>query len=208
MAMHAKYVGTTFRPSNATLPGNESSDNPLEFDLVPAWGGDVARIKSIVYATTGLVQGGDWSPEIQAAVIAAFDSGAPAFINTITAIRGLTVPAVMALRSGQIPELPVAVDPADGQTRANHDAPIAVTNGVQFSRLAGALMTLALLVAMEIGKLTDKAERDLDPRFFGQPSGSGGKGTARKAKGSTAKTARPKSRRRETAGNDSTATGT
>lgn len=205
MGMHVPYSRTTYRPGDDILPGNKTSDNPLEFDIVPAWGGDLARIKSLIYATMGLVQGKEWGPQVQEAVIAAFDTGAPVFENTVTAIRGLSVPSIMALRAGLIPALPKTVQ--DGGMKSDPEAPYEVMNGRAFSKLCGALAGTALHVAMEIGKLSDKAEQAMDPRFFKQPSGSSGTAKAGRGKGSTVATARPTSRRRGTAASDSTAAG-
>lgn len=196
MAYHVPYARETFRPVNDMLPGNETADNPVEFDIVPAWGADLARIKSIVFASAGLVNEFDWSPETQRAVIAAFESGAPAFQNTITAIRGLSIPAIMAVRAGLLPELPLK---ADGTNMVpDPEAPYQVTTGIAFMRIVGALPAMGLHVASKIAKLSDQAEQD--PRFFGQPSGSGGPGKGSPAAGSTAGTALPTSRRRGTAG--------
>lgn len=205
MALHIPYHRHTFRPVNDVLPGNATSDNPLEFDIVPAWGGDLARIKSIVFASLGLVNGDDWGPEAQEAVIAAFGSGAPAFLNTVTAIRGLSVPAIMAVRAGLIQTLPQAVK--DGESVADPEAPYQVVNGLQFSRLCGAMPGMSLHVASEIAKISTEAERAMDPRFFKRPSGSGGPATAGKGRATNARTARPTSRRRATAASDSMPTG-
>lgn len=198
MAYHAIYQPDTFRPQ----VGNDSTENPLEFDIVPAWGADLARVKSIVYSSMGLSQDQDWSPETQRAVGAAFEGGAVMFVNTVTAIRGLTVPAAMALRAGLIIELPFRVAPGQSEPQPDPQAPIPVTTGLQFSKLAGALVVIAFEVAMAIGKLSDRA--NLDPRFFGRPSGSGGRGPANQEATTTAGTA-PRGRKNSgTAGRRST----
>ena len=45
------HVGLdTFRPVNDLVPGNATADRPLEFDLVPAWGADLARVIGCVEA--------------------------------------------------------------------------------------------------------------------------------------------------------------
>lgn len=184
---HVPYSIDTFKPIDAIVPGNSTADNPLEFDIVPPWGPDLARLKSVILAATGLVEESGWTPEVQAAVIAAFDTGASAFTNTVTAIRGLTIPARMALRAGVIREIPPG---------GNMDTPVPIVSGQQFSSIAGAVGGLALHVAFALVNLAGK--QDIDARFFVQPSGSGGPGTP-KAKRSTAGNARPASRRRETA---------
>jgi hypothetical protein len=203
MAYHVPYARDTFKPTNDMIEGNETADNPVEFDIVPAWGGDLQRIKAIVYSAIGLVQSTDWTPEVQRAIAQSCDFGAAAFINTVTAIRGLTIPAVMALRAGLIPELPTKQDGTN--IVPDPEAPYHVTTGIAFSRIAGALPAMALHVASRIGSISDKAE--MDPRFFTQPSGFGGTGTQDPAKDTTARTARRTSRRRGTAGKPSTAAG-
>lgn len=187
MAFEVPYSTDTFRPViDDIVPGNATADDPLEFDIAPAWGGDLARLKSVVFATVGLAQDGDWSPATQAAVIKAFETGAVAFVNTITAIRGLRIPAAMAIRAGILV----------GTPPGGPGAKVQVTTGEQFSRICGALTGTALHVATAIIKLSGKNE--VDPRLFVQPSGSGGQGT-QPARTSTAGSARSKSRRRGTA---------
>jgi hypothetical protein len=205
MAWHVPYTRHTFRPVNDILPGNEHADHPVEFDIVPAWGGDLARIKSIVFASTGLIQERVWSPDVQEAVIKAFDTGGPAFIDTVTAVRGLTIPSIMAVRAGLILDPPTKVL-ENGQTVPDHDAPHAILNGLAFSRICGALPAMALHVASEIAKISDKAEQAMDPRFFKQPSGSSSAATGAKGRGSNATTARRTSRRRGTAASGSVPT--
>ncbi len=201
MAFHVQYSGETFRPVNDQIPDNETSDNPVEFDIVPAWGPDLARVKSIVYAAAGLVQDKDWTPETQRAVIAAFETGAPAFLNTVTAIRGLTVPAAMALRAGVIDTLPIKAE--TGQP--DRTAAVAIQNGRSFMRIVGALPAMGLHVAARIAALSNQAEQD--PRLFKQPSGSGTPETASQAAGTTVAAARRRSRRRGTAARPSTKPG-
>lgn len=189
-----------FRPLNALVPGNDVADNPLEFDLAPAWGPDLARIRSIITASLGLSQEADWSDQVQQVVISSFEHGAPAFINTIEAIRGLTIPAGMARRAGLITDANMPVKPGTKQVDA--DAPVAVTTGYQFSRICGALPAIALHVATKIAEISQKAE-GIDPRFFAQPSGSGGNGMQAATAG-TAASARRTPRRRGTAANAGT----
>lgn len=192
MAYQIPYSGATYRPPNDLIPGNQAADNPVEFDLVPAAGADLARLKSVIYAAAGLVDG-SWSPDLQAAVIAAFDQGGDVFARTVTAVRGLTVPAAAALRFGVISELPKTADVPSGDPKA----PVVISNGWDFSRVAGLLTALALALAFEVAKLS-KAEA-VDPRFFGRPSGSSSPGTRRK-RISTADSVPNGSRRPETAG--------
>lgn len=197
MSHQIPYHRDTFRPLSDLVPGNETSDNPVEFDLAPAGGGDLARLKSVVFATTGLVQDGSWTPEVQEAVIRAFETGAPAFVNTVESIRGLTIPAALALRVGIIQELPKHVPPGKAQVEPNPEAPIPVVSGLGFAKICGFVPLMAFHVAMKLVALSGKAEA-IDPRFFGQPSGSGGPGTA-EATNTTAGSVRRRSRRRGTA---------
>ncbi len=157
------YATDTVRIAADLLPGNDTSDNPLEFDIVPPWGPDLARLKSLMLATTGLTDDG-WSPAMQELVIKAFETGASAFVNTVTAVRGLSVPRAMALRAG--------IEIHDPKTQR-----VQITTGVDFSKVCGALQLapIALHVAFQIVALSKK--QDVDPRFFVQPSGSGGAAT-------------------------------
>lgn len=197
MSYQIPYHRTTFRPVNDLLPGNQDTDNPVEFDLAPAAGADLARIKSVVYATLGLVQGDAWTPDVQEAVIRAFDTGAPAFVNTVEAIRGLTIPAALALRVGIIQELPKHVPPGKSSLEPNPEAPVPVVSGLGFSKICGFVPAMALHVAMQIAEISQKTEA-VDPRFFGLPSGSGGPGT-QDQKASTAGNARRRSKGKGTA---------
>jgi hypothetical protein len=192
VAHQIPYQQKTYRPDDDLIAGNTTASNPVEFDLAPAEGQDMARIKSILVATGGLLAADAWSAEVQRAVISAFETGAPAFNNTVEAIRGLTVPAALAKRVGMIDQV---VDPS---------AQIPVVNGVQFGRVGMFFPVLAMQVAAEIVNLSNHA--NVDPRFFVQPSGSGGPATSNGTAG-TADTApqRPEgngtagSRRRKTA---------
>lgn len=193
-----------FRPVNDLIPGNATSDNPLEFDLAPAWGPDLARIRSIIHASLGLTQGAEWGDDIQRSVIASFEHGAAAFVNTVEAVRGLTVPAAMAFRAGLITEQDYPTLP--GTKTLDHQAQVAVRTGLAFSRICGAVPAMAIHVAMQIAEISAKSEAVQDPRFFGQPSGSGGTVT-RQRKRSAARAASRTSRRRETAASGGTKPG-
>lgn len=193
MAFHVPYATDKQKIPNGLIAGNEAADNPVEFDISPAWGADLARLKSVVIALTGVADErdlsvGNWTPAMQEAVIKAFETGAPAFINTVTAIRGLTIPVPMALRAGIIP----AVPPSGPATL------VPITTGEEFSRICGhsELTGIALFLAFKIVALTGK--QDIDTRFFAQPSGSGGPGT-QPATTTTAGSAPSTSRRRGTA---------
>ena len=205
MAYQVPYTRDTFRIPNTVIPGNEQSDNPVEFDLAPAWGSDMARIRSMIQATVGLVTENGWTPEIQDSVLKSFDTGAGAFVNTVEAIRGLTIPAAAAVRAGLLDKVPTHVPAGKTEAVPYPDAPFAITDGVAFSRVAGGMTVLALIVAMKIADLSQTAEKALDPRLFVQPSGSGGPGMPSGTNG-TADSARRPSRRPGTAGKGSTRT--
>lgn len=197
MGMHIPYSQDIYRLPDALSPGNSVTEQPIQFTLEPAWGPDLARIKSVIFATAGLVQFSDWSPDMQNAVTEAFEHGARAFINTITKIEGLTIPALMAKRAGLIPALPTKV--VDGQPVPDPQAPVPILDGLAFSKIcgSGSVLALSMSVAARIASLSEDAQ--VDPRFFAQPSGSGGPET-RPATATTATAARPTSRRRGTAG--------
>jgi hypothetical protein len=182
-----------FRPTNDLIPGNQQADNPVSFDLAPAWGPDLARLRSIVAGSMGLVQDQDWSPAVQQAVVAALENGQSAFVNTVTAVRGLTIPAAMALRAGLIGALPLV----PGTTDPDPAAAVPVLDGFGFSRICGAVPAMACHVALKIMEISAKSE--VDPRLFVQPSGSGGTGTPEATAG-TAAPAHRTPRRRGTAG--------
>lgn len=193
MALHLSYLTVkAFRPINDIVPGNQESSDPVEFDLLPAWGGDKARIKSLMFGVLGIL-GDSWTDEMQQSVIAALDKGASeVFVRTVAAVRGLTIPAIMALRAGILTK---ADDP---------DAKVAIRTGSDFSKIAQAIPGMAFHVAMEINKISDETQQD--PRFFGQPSGSGGPATSAN-KITNAKGARRRSRRREIVASGSTQPG-
>lgn len=198
MGMHIPYTGDKFRIPDSLAPGNSVAERPILFHLEPAWGPDLARIKSVIFATAGLVNTTDWSPDMQSAVTEAFGHGQLAFINTITQIEGLTIPARMAQRAGLLENLPTKVG-ADGQAVPDPDAPFPITTGRHFAAIcgSGSVLALSMTVAAKIASLSEDAL--IDPRFFAQPSGSGGPGTRPKMPTSAA-AANPTSRRRETAG--------
>lgn len=201
MAMHVPFETNTYTVPDELLPGNSLDPNPVEFDLEPAWGPDLARLKSVAYGTLGITQTQQWTPEVQEAVIGAFQVGAPGFANTVKGVRGLTVDARMALRGGLIAELPTTV--VDGRTVPDLKAKFVITNGFQFSKICTGMIAMSMLVAAEIIKLSEAAEKAMDPRFFPQPSGSGGTGTPGKTPAGTAKTARRRTKKRGTVASDS-----
>lgn len=167
----APYSTATIKIPNVLVPGNEESDNPLEFDIAPAWGPDIARLRSVMEASS--VVGGDWDPATQDTVVKAFQTSGGAFVNAVTAVRGLVVPFQMALRAGLVAAM---------QPSAKPDQKIPVTTGADFSRISSDpnMLGISLFVAYEVMKLT-KAN-NVDSRFFMQPSGSSGVGTGRRTR--------------------------
>jgi hypothetical protein len=170
MSYQIPYEDATFTPDDDLIPGNLQADNPVKFELVPAGGPDLARLKSVLFAAAGLTNNGVWSPEMQAAVIGSFESGSGVFERCITAIHGFNIPAALAVRVGILNAVPVRADD-EGKVRPDPKAPVPITNGVEFSKIAGFQTALALAVAFEIMKIS-KQVNALDPRLFAQPSGS------------------------------------
>lgn len=196
MSYQIPYSEDTFRPEADLIPGNDQADNPVEFDLAPAGGSDLARLKSVLYAAAGLANDGTWSPDMQAAVIAAFETGSPVFDRCVLGIRGFNVPSALAVRVGLLPKVPVKAD-ANGKVAPDPSAPFPIVNGLAFAKIAGFQTALALAVAFEIMKISKQVEA-LDPRFFVQPSGSLSAGTPG-AKTGTVPRVRKGPGRRETA---------
>lgn len=192
MAYQLTYKRDTYKPSNKVIPGNETDSNPVEFDLAPAEGPDLARIKSLLIATSGIVGNVNWSPEAQDAVIKAFETGGPAFVNTIERVRGFTVPAAMAKRAGLILDMPTHVPEGKTAPEPNFNAPIAIVTGLDFSRVCGFCPVLGMMVAGEIVKLTQKTE--VDTRFFELPGGSGGPGISPASPSTAADASQPPGR--------------
>lgn len=172
MALHLSYATKTYRPPNGVVPGNDDAQLPVEFDLAPAEGPDLARLKSILVATSGLVADMEWTPSVQQIVVSAFQHGAPAFVATVTAVRNLTVPAAMALRVGLIETLPTHVPPGGQSPVPNPAAPVPIRTGFEFARVCSFISGVAMAVANEILQITNAS--GIDARFFEPPSGSGG----------------------------------
>lgn len=191
MSWHIPYSDQTYKPGDDLVPGNSSSETPVIFKILPAAGSDKARIRSIIMASAGLVER-DWSPDTQRAVIEAFDQGGDVFARTIESIQGLSVPMKAAWRFG-LADRPTDLKPDD--PRGRESFPIVV--GFQFAKIAGLLTTLSLMLAFEIGKLSNDAE-SIDPRFFGRPSGLPSTGNLLNPTG-TVGSARKRPRRRGTA---------
>jgi hypothetical protein len=175
----------TSGPRTTWCPGNEQADNPVEFDLAPAWGAGPGPDQVHRPGSMGLVQDQDWSPAVQQAVVAALETGQSAFVNTVEAVRGLTMPAAMALRAGLIPALPLMPGTANPDPRRRSRCTDGLRVQPDLRRGAGD----GVHVALKIAEISAKSE--VDPRFFVQPSGSGGTGTP-EATASTAGSAQPR----------------
>lgn len=189
MPYDVPYTEETYTPEDALVPGNSTSDRPVEFDIAPAGGADLARLKSIIYATAGLTSNGMWTDALQTSVEDAFRHGARVFEGTVLAVRNFTVPAGMAHRAGIWGQK----DPP-----ADRKEPFPITTGRQFAAVAGFVSSIALSVAFHITALSGKVE-GMDSRFFAQPSGSGSRGISPKTAG-TATDARRDKGARGTAG--------
>jgi hypothetical protein len=181
MAYQIPYETETYRVEDALIAGNSRADNPVEFDLAPAGGSDLARLKSVLVASGGLMDE-KWSPETQAATIAAMSTGNDVFTRTVLAVRGLTVPAALAVRVGIIPEVPERADAA-GVVKPDPKAPVLISDGAQFARVSGFLSGVALGVAFRLIKISSQVD-EVDPRFFVRPSGSPSPGTRKRTIGS------------------------
>lgn len=173
MALHLKYITTTFRPGDDILPGNSTAAAPLEFDLAPAEGPDLARLKSIIVGTGGLTGDIPWTEAAQGIVVSSIVHGRDAYVNTVTAIRGLTVPAALALRAGLVDTegVPKKIHRAGEDPRPDLEAPIAVRTGYAFAKVCGFMPGIAMTVAGKIAELTNA--QAIDPRFFAPGFGSG-----------------------------------
>jgi hypothetical protein len=170
MSYQIPYESATFTPDDDLIPGNAKADNPVVFEIVPAGGSDLARLKSVLYASAGLTAEGTWSPEMQAAVIGSFDLGAAVFERCVTSVRGLSIPAVLAVRVGLLAEIPVRANDK-GQVRPDPNAPVPITTGPEFTKIVPFQTALALTLCFEIMKISRQVER-LDDRLFVEPSGS------------------------------------
>lgn len=157
MSASFKFGTETFRP--LCLPGNskaeERGEKPTEFDLVAVGGASRARLKSLLIATSGLAATGNWTPEVQDAVIRAFETGPAVFAEGVTRIRELTAPAALCLKVGLLRELPAGLHP---------DSQVPITTGFEFAQIAGHWPILAYEIALAIARISDQA--DIDPRFF------------------------------------------
>lgn len=185
MAYRIPFHRVAYRPE--TIPGNTESDTPVEVDLSPVGGVELAKAKTLVTAlgTLGLVDAG-WSGAHERTVVEGLKSAPDLFKQGIDAIRGLSVPAAMAVKVGLLPKVPDGLTP---------DSDVPVTTGEQFVRLVPYQTALALELVMRLVKLSTEA--DIDPRFFASPTTS----PATRANGSgSAPPAAPRRGRRATAG--------
>jgi hypothetical protein len=160
MSYTVPFTETEYTPHS--IPGNLEADAPVRFYLSAAGGPDLARLKSILYASGGLSSETDWSAALQRDVAAAFAHGAELFTNTVDRIEGMTVPAAMAIKAGILQ--------ADPTRPIDRQAPIVIDTGAKFARVCGWLTVLAFEVAMKIAELS--REVDADTRFFGSSTTS------------------------------------
>lgn len=151
MAHTIPFFREPFTPK--TIQGNAESDVPVVFFLSSAGGPDLARIKSILYASINLTHEANWTPEVARNVASAFASGSDLFVSTVEKIQGLTVPAALARKVG-----------LDVDAKAKDDTEIPVTTGTAFARVARYSPLLAFEVAMEISRITK--DEQIDPRLF------------------------------------------
>lgn len=150
---------TTYRPES--IPGNATADKPVEFSLSQVGGQDLIKLKGLVYATSVLAHAHTWQKEMSAAAMDAFQQSPTFFIRGIDGIANLTVPLALAKKAQIAPIVPDGVDEPES---------VAIKNGTQFAAISPYVLALAFEIAMQIAKLSSDSE--IDPRFFGQGSGS------------------------------------
>lgn len=177
------FAEKTIRP--LCVKGNEGAESPVEFDICAVGGAAKARLRSMILATSGLAEMGEWTDAVQKQVIASFENGAGVFIEGITEIRGLKVAAALALRVGILSEIPKGLD---------RKSDIPISTGFHFSKICGFWPILSFEIAMAIAEISGQAE--IDPRFFGwlgtslgrpaAPSGIAGPAAATRAANETA----------------------
>lgn len=191
MAYQLRYATKTYRPGNDVIPDNEASSTPVEFDLAPAEGTDLARLKSIIVGMGGLVADMPWTADAQHVVTSSIQNGASAFTNTVRAVRNLTVPAGMALRAAIVAQkdIPKRVLVPGQPPAPDLEAQIPVRTGFEFARVCGFVPVLSMHLGKEILELTN--ESGIDPRFFVPPSGSGGQETPATPDGSATAVQQP-----------------
>jgi len=203
MAYQIPFHRDVYVLPDQAVPQNSQSQTPVRVTLVPPSGPDLARLKSVVYANTGLMDQVDdnWTREQQLAVISAFETGVPVFINTVLLVENLSVPAGMAKQAGIIPTLPTKPDQeAANQTIPDFDASIQIRTGHEFAMVAGYLPVIAFYVAIRLLALSGKLS-NLDARLFAPPGGSGATATPDRTSGAARPARRTKgSRKRATAG--------
>lgn len=150
---------TTFRP--LSIPGNATADKPVELELSQVGGQDLIKLKGLVYATSVLAHAHSWQKEMSAAAMDAFQQSPTFFVRGIDSISNLSVPLALAKKAQIAPIVPEGVEPPET---------VAIKNGTQFAAVSPYVLALAFEVAMQIAKLSSDSE--IDPRFFGQGSGS------------------------------------
>ncbi len=149
----------TFRP--LSIPGNATADKPVEFTLSQVGGQDLIKLKGLVYATSVLAHANAWQKEMSAAAMDAFQQAPTFFVRGIDGINNLTVPMALAKKAQIAPIVQEGAEPPET---------VAIKNGTQFAAVSPYVLALAFEVAMQIATLSSDSE--IDPRFFGQGSGS------------------------------------
>lgn len=162
MAHVIPFSFETFKP--ISIKGNLEDPKPVEFELEAVGGSDRARLRAIILASEGMTAGSAaWTPEVQAAVVAAFDTGAAAFRAGVRSVRNLSATAAHAVRVGILP--PDAVRcPQYPNAKIEPDALVPILTGSEFAAVAGFFPLLAFEVAIAIARLSGQSE--IDPRFF------------------------------------------
>jgi hypothetical protein len=187
MAYQIPYTDGTFTPPDDIIPGNSTAEHPVVFHLSPVQGADRARLRSILFATGSLADSlGDWSPDMQNAVIAAYGKGGELFMRCVDKVEGLTVPGKMAKRA--------LIIPPDKHDTVPDAADIPIRTGTDFAMISGYVLSLSFLVAMEVAKMSNLLE-GMDRRLFGSPSGSRSTGTPGPTPGTAGRAKRGRGRR-------------
>jgi hypothetical protein len=176
-----------WKPNNLIIKDNETSDDPIIFNLTPPEGQDIARLNLLLHAYASLVEGIPFMAQQQTSIDAAFTNGRRGFHRTIESIEGLVVPMRLAKRAGIV----------DGEKGKITGKVFPVTTGKEFAAISGFQTGLTVALAGELMSLVNDVNK-LDPRFFALRSGSGSQETPGGTNGS-ATSASPTPEKPETA---------
>lgn len=155
MSHHIPFNEETYRPKS--LLGNDTADNPVEFELSQVGGPDLVRLKQILFALGAVGMVVEFTPELSRNCCEALTAAPGLFARGVDAIRNFTVPAAMAVKAGVLKEL----------GSLDRKAPVPITTGADFARIAGYQTVLALEIALRISAISEEGE--IDPRFFVSP---------------------------------------